>query len=564
MKKYIYILTLAVAAIALTSCEENGFLDKNPDARAEINSKKKVQLLLVSGYDIANMGPLCETSSDNIIDNNTPDAVGHVNHKEPSDKMYHQIFAWEAVTTNNQQDSPYAIWQGCYHNIAVANQALLAIEEIEKNDPTVDLGSERAEALLIRAFNHFILVNVFAQAYKNDETSAQDAGIHYMHDVETSVKPVYKRHSVTEVYHFIEEDLEKALETVSDDYYNVPKYHFNVKAAHAFAARFYLYMRQWDKVIEHANKVVGTTRAEAEQSMFDAKAAKKLGNGEEEMHAWFDAKSPANLLITSTNSVALWMFITDYARYTFNRAPEDLTVMGPGPNWDNRFPGCNVWQYNSNFGGFMATLIAAWEYTDKVAGIGYPHNLRREFTSGETLLCRAEAEIMTGKKEAAIEDMDIWTKGYCCTKDLTETNIKSFFRKGKTAQLTPVLHTNDMSSDWTVTDDQLPLIWCVLHFRRIETLHFGYRWLDIKRYGIELTHEIGYPVVTKTLIWNDDRRALQIPQEAILAGHEANPRLVLGDMENTPMSTAAPEKNDLERFLELKAEKPVLIPFDVE
>jgi hypothetical protein len=31
------------------------------------------------------------------------------------------------------------------------------------------------------------------------------------------------------------------------------------------------------------------------------------------------------------------------------------------------------------------------------------------------------------------------------------------------------------------------------------------------------------------LVWNDDRRAIQLPQEVIVAGMTANPREVLGD-----------------------------------
>jgi len=47
--------------------------------------------------------------------------------------------------------------------------------------------------------------------------------------------------------------------------------------------------------------------------------------------------------------------------------------------------------------------------------------------------------------------------------------------------------------------------------------------MDIKRYGIEITHIQGTNA-PKTLIVNDPRLAIQLPQEVILAGLEANPR----------------------------------------
>ena len=549
MKKNLAYIVL-VLVLGLTSCN---FLDKNPDNRTEIDTKKKVRLLLVNAYNAANYGPLCEFSSDNIIDNNTPDAYGHINTKQPFNQGYNQIFAWEDVTAFSSQDSPYWIWDYCYKSIAVANQALAAINELEKQGE--DLSAEKGEALLCRAYNHFILVNIFAQAYKDAEQSKSDVGIHYMTEAETEVKPAYERNSVAEVYDLIEKDLLEGLPLVSEDYYAVPKYHFNVKAAHAFAARFYLFKRDYDQVIAHANKVLGTTASEAASVMFDAANCKDKGNIELELYAWTDVASPSNLLILSTYSFALYGYASTSCRYTFNRAPRDYTVNGAGPCWDSSFPGASIWRFDANFGGFFSKLYEPFEYTDKVAGIGFPHSLRREFTTGETLLCRSEAEIMKGDIAAAVSDMDVWAKGYLCTKDLTDSRITSFFKKGKNVQHTPVLHNEDMCPTWKISDAQMPYIWCVLHLRRIETLHDGMRFFDIKRYGIELTHEIGYPVETKHLVWNDDRRAIQLPQEAILGGQKPNERVIVGD-NNAVSTTGGPttEPNGLELLMQLQSE----------
>ena len=547
-KKSLYILLLTV--LGLSSCN---FLDKNPDNRTEIDTKKKVRLLLVDAYNAPNYGPIGEVSSDNIIDNNTPDAQGHINTKQPFNQGYDQIFAWDDVTAFASQDSPYWIWQYCYRNIAVANQALDAIDRLEAKGEVMN--AERGEALLCRAYNHFILVNIFAQAYKDDELSKQDLGVHFMTEAETSVRPQYDRDNVAEVYRLIEQDLQEGLPLVSDEYYTVPKYHFNAKAAYAFAARFYLFKRDYDKVIEYANKVLGTTPGEAASVMFDAANCKSLGNIELELYAWMDAASQSNLLLQSTYSFALYSYTSTSCRYTFNRSPRDLTINGAGPCWDGNFPGASIWRFDANFGGFFSKLYEPFEYTDKVAGIGYPHSLRREFTTGETLLCRAEAEIMKGQLSAAVSDMDVWAKGYLCTQDLTDSRIKNFFKKGSNVQRTPTLNFNKVSPSWKISDDKLPYIWCVLHFRRIETLHDGMRWFDIKRYGIELTHEVGYPVKKYRLVWNDDRRAIQLPQEAIIGGQTPNPRVMVGD-NNGLVATGGPtaEPNGIGLFMELKDE----------
>lgn len=87
-----------------------------------------------------------------------------------------------------------------------------------------------------------------------------------------------------------------------------------------------------------------------------------------------------------------------------------------------------------------------------------------------------------------------------------------------------------MSSSFMVSAAQRPLIHCVLHFRRIETMFDGYRWFDIKRYGIEIERNIAGKGTDK-LVFNDLRRAIQLPQEVISAGLEANPRKI------TPVSS---------------------------
>ena len=101
MKKNIFVI-VALAVVALTGCD---FLDHEPDMRATIDTKEKVQLLLVSAYTEANAGAICEFSSDNIVDNNAPNEVGFSYSLSPLDQMYDEIFAWQPVKTSDLQDS---------------------------------------------------------------------------------------------------------------------------------------------------------------------------------------------------------------------------------------------------------------------------------------------------------------------------------------------------------------------------------------------------------------------------------------------------------------------------
>ncbi len=537
MKKNVNILYIAALTLVMGVMTGCNFLDKNPDMRASIDTKEKVRLLLVSAYTNANTGVLCEFSSDNIIDNNSPDDYGHCNSLLPLDKMYDEIFGWYPVVSSDQQDSPKYIWDGCYSAIAACNQALKAIEQLEAKG--TDMSAEKGEALMSRAYHHFLLATVFCQTYKDEAQSKQDSGIHYMTEPETEVAPVYYRGTVYDTYKAIQEDIEEALPLISDEYYTVPRYHFNVKAAHAFAARFYLYTRQWNKVVEHANYVLTTDDAATLGMLFDATYAKvECTDIQTEMNAWIDAKSPANLLIYTTMSQASYTVFPTYGRYQFNRDARNYTTSAGGPCWGGRFPGYTIWTAGQEYGSLLAYFDYLFEYTDKVNGYGYIHGVTRAFTTNETLLCRAEAKAQLNDLNGAINDLRMWAQGYNVggTMDtlangdvnLTLKKIKAFYTPGANVNFVPVLHTNDICPGWTLSADQEAIVDCALHFRRLETIHTGLRWLDLKRYGIEIEHRQGTNPVQK-LIWNDDRRAIQLPQEVILAGMAPNPRVNVGD-----------------------------------
>ena len=531
MKK-INIFIIATLTLALTGCD---FLDKNPDMRATIDTKEKVQLLLVSAYTRANSGAICEFSSDQVIDNDAPNSTGHAYSLNPLDKMYDEIFAWETIKSDGNQDSPKYIWDACYTAIATCNQALKAIEELEKQG--INMDAEKGEALVSRAYHHFVLANVFCQAWKDNERSKQDLGITYMTEPETTVSPHYERGTLYDTYKNIEKDLIEGLPLIDDSYYSVPKYHFNSKAAYAFAARFYLYTRDYDKVIQCANQVLTTDDASTLAMLYDAKKGSELGDPYQEQKLWIDPTGPWNLLIYTTMSQAPYTVFPDYGRYQHNGEASDYSTLCAGPCWKRMWPGFPLWLYNQEYGCFCAKFIYLFEYTDKVNGYGYIHGVTRAFTTNETLLCRAEAKIFKNDLSGAANDLRMWAQGYNVGRmdtlangdvNLTVDKINSFYGASADKHFTPELHNLNMSPKFQVTADQKPLIYCVLHFRRIETLHDGLRWHDLKRYGIEITHKRGTEPV-RTLVWNDDRRAIQLPQDVRMAGMTPNPRVNLGD-----------------------------------
>ena len=490
--------------------------------------------VLKYAYTSANNGVICEYSSDNVIDNNVPDPkTGYANDIAPLHEMYNEIFAWLPVTNTDNQDSPAYIWKQNYRAIISANQVLELIKERNGNTD-----AEKGEALLIRAYHHFLLVNVFCHAWKNNYDSRSDMGIPYLYDTKYTINSSTQRGSVYDTYNAIQSDLEDGLYLLSKSNKQLPTSRMNIKAAHAFAARFYLYKREWAKVVEHANYVLTTNDQTTLAMLFDAETNRDQSNIELAFNHYIDVNAPSNLLLIATYSSSAYAHFPTYGRYQVNGDAQNFATHGSGPCWNGQFPGVGFWSADQKLGGFIAKDYCDFEYTDKVAGYGYVRMVSRAFTTNETLLCRAEAKAHLNDLAGSANDFRLWCQSYNVggrmnmyadsTVKLDAAIITKFYTEKAGTKFAPVLHNQDMAAEWVITPEQLPFVHCALHFRRIETLHDGLRWHDLKRYGIEIEHVQGKDPA-RILVWNDDRRAIQLPQEIIKQGLTPNPRIILGD-----------------------------------
>lgn len=522
MKKYILLSSVATALLCFSSCED--FLDTLPDNRAEVNTEEKITSLLVSAYPGAYPVAMFEMASDNTADNGSLYDV--------ETQATEQAYLWQDIDADTDQDCPQGLWDECYTAIGAANQALQSIEELGNPE---SLNPQKGEALICRAYAHFILVNTFCQAY-NPGTAADQLGIPYMTEPETTVSPTYSRGTLAETYQKIDADIQAALPLIDDNLYTVPKYHFNMKSAYAFAARFYLFYVQedksnYEKVIEYANKVLGSNMQESLRSYSELTVYTDPDNIGD---AYIDASNPANLLITTVYSS--WPYIYGpwnlNLRYGMNRSVcEGETFLANAP-WGTNIAFRRM-IYNPEQKINFPKYMMYFEYTDKVNGIGYRHAVIVPFSTNETLLCRAEAYVMKAQPDytSATADLNSWASCITMsgTSNLTESQIEDFYNG---IDYTPVPLTSDgartvkkyLNPIFPFADvKQENFIHCILHARRMECIHDGSRWLDIKRYNIEISHnrEGLDPDVLKA---NDLRRAIQLPQDVINAGLEANPR----------------------------------------
>ncbi len=502
MKTRNILFALGVAGLmgSMQSCDS--FLDTMPDKRTEINTPTKVRDILLSAYPTLHPTIMFEFMSDNYADNGDM-------YSSPMNLAIESYMWKDAVESD--WDSPQEVWDANYRAIASANQALSAIEEM--GTPAECL-PYKGEALLCRAYGHFMLANTFCMAY-NERTAANELGIPYITAPEESVGVVYERGTLEDTYRKINEDIEEALPLVAGITFNIPMYHFNEKAAYAFAARFNLfYGKDYDKVIAYATKAIGTDPTSV---LRDLNGYDKFTTTKEWTYGYISADEPANLLLITNRSL--------YGRVGNQRYGITNDIFRSQLAW-SYFPGNKqLTVYNTVFhynymSYFIPKMTEIFEITNQIAQTGQPHVVIPAFTTDETLLCRAEAHVLKQEYEAAATDLSYWymKKGIsaCSAQQIID------FYKATDSKGNPNANVKELHTGVTYTEEQTYLIHAVLHARRVEGLHEGIRWMDIKRYGISYQHNIynGEPL---TLLQDDPRKAIQIPQEVLFAPGDMTP-----------------------------------------
>lgn len=538
MKNKIYkMFAMGLGVLALSSC--NDYLDKLPDERAELDSDLKITQLLVSAYPTVNNVLITEVLSDNMDDNGR---------QYSAPVIMEDIYRLED-TSEEGNDTPYYIWGGYYESVATVNEAIQGINNL--GNPA-SLQGALAEAKLIRAYSMFMLAQTFCMAW-NPEKADEYPGLPYPLIPEQDINATYERGTLRQLYEAIDKDIEEALPHIAEAAagYSIPKYHFNVKAAYAFAAHFNLYYMKYDRVIKYASEVLGSDPTTVMRYYEPYRALGFLDFA----NRWIRSEEQANLMILASYSIAPRYLNSSY-RFAHNydiTAYETYWVDMP---WGSGSSNNTIIYANKLYGSNQCVRYPSYyeqfEYTDKVAGIGYPHAVDPVFTGDLTILERAEAYCLSGDLESAVKDINTWIVTHCKESEgktvrpvMTVKSITSYVTGTDYAKRTPDgnrdrsfrkhMHPQGFTID-AEGSDQESMLQFILHMKRIETVFHGIRMQDLKRYGIEYTH----PVVgedPQIFIRGDLRGAVQIPNTVITAGLEGNPRQTPEEIKSFVLAT---------------------------
>ena len=460
MKRNISLLLFATAAWLFIGC--NDFLDKSPDSEldVDINSEEKIAELLTGAYPEASYIPFLEPRTDNV-----EERVNGVH-----SRLNESMFFWEDY---DQED-------------------------------------------LDTPLNYWMLVNIWSEPYGGKSTNP---GIPYITKPEKNALVDYQRGTVNEVYAKIEKDLKLGISLVSDTYYKHPKFHFNKKAAYAFASRFYLMKGEWKEVIAYADYVLGGDpktqlrpwRQYADELEFNHRSLYRK---------YAAAGEPANLLLTTTESRLARTTPSEKYGSTFNTVDKIFAqkgIEGGGDYAKMNFIGTYIFTSSAapvTTGRYLAKFdeLSNSESTGtKPRGL-YVTNVL--FTVDEVLLNRMEAYAMLKNYSHAIDDFLQYMQG----------------KFGFMPSVDRAVYTSTNSNNYNIytpfyglTLKQLAMVKLFLDFRQKEFYQEGLRWFDIRRFHLAVKRSSKssyyFPLEKEDL-----RKVLQIPTEAIQRGLTANPR----------------------------------------
>lgn len=308
----------------------------------------------------------------------------------------------------------------------------------------------RAEALAIRAFYYFRLVNLYGEPY-----NINPAALSVPLKLTSGVTAEYmERTTVAKVYETIVNDLKEASRIMDPLPIARRDYHINQPAIHILLSRVYLHMEKWAECAAEANKVF------------------EQGGALTNMTA-----VPASYWLSYLNPEVEWVF---------GGSPQaDQSTYVPAAAFRASFDTADVrWKY-----GFLVQTQSFVPLLAKYAIGG--SELVQTVRTAEAVLNRAEANVQADKLPEALKDLN----------DLRRTRIVGY-------------------KDTSITTKP-GLLQAVRDERRKEFCYEGFRWFDLRRYGMpaishRYQHALGEPILQYTLTQKDPMYILPFPTSLLL------------------------------------------------
>lgn len=243
MKK---IYTIILALVLLNSCN---YLDVVPVGKVIPENVTDFRAMMTSAYSkVPAYKRLLTVRADEVV----PFAYGYFF------SNYVDIALW-----NDQAPDPMTpsySWTEIYNVIFYANSVITEVMTANIDTHTDTREQLKAEALLLRAYMHFDLVNMYARYY-NPATASADRGIPLA--LKVDIGQDFIPSTVEEVYGQILEDIEEGINLMQVEEQPASiRYRFSTKAAKALKVKVLLYQMKWNEALEVAEELLPSSQLE--------------------------------------------------------------------------------------------------------------------------------------------------------------------------------------------------------------------------------------------------------------------------------------------------------------
>lgn len=463
------LLILFITALC-TACGD--FLE--PKSKSEFVPKDITslnELLLGEAYPTTNQASL------NLFLGLLDDDINTTQYYKPSQGTtydpYHAIFTWqpdmyETLEEEGYNDRQMNLYLPHYEKIRGANAVLDYMGTVSGSEE--DIKNVEAQALALRSFFYFQLINIFGQPYC-DYKDGLGVPLKLTSEV---VAELPNRATVSEVYEQIISDLLKAealYEDLPQEMQWKANYRTNLPMVQLLLSRSYLYTEQWENAAKYAKKVMDNTQF----SLFD------LNSMTEDYAAYHQYDNPETIWPYGNLSDYLkWELTTSdgtqgQAIYRIFKASDELIKCYD--EYDLRktkyfVPENNATQTPT---GEIHVLQAFAKLKvnegQPVLGFRFP----RSFRLSEAYLNYAEANAM------------LFKEGNAAARTEAEKALTDLRSKRMPAEYATVEITN--------ADE---LVAFARKERRRELCFESHRWFDLRRYGMPEIKHTWYPNATET------------------------------------------------------------------
>lgn len=236
-------VVMALAAFTLTACDN--FLDITPTGKVIAKTGEEYRALLTYEYKYF--------AKDRYTTTVRTDEILMDKNKSSSSDLEAYLDLWRWKDDNPSPTTTYFYWRNYYHAIYISNYIIEHQDEITEST-TAQIHQLVGESYMMRAYAHFLLVNLYAEDYSHC-TPATTRGIPML--LQADVNAIPASSSVEAVYQQVLADIAEA-----EKYLNVEKweagenYRFNKISAQALRARVFLYIGDWQKSLISAKAVI--------------------------------------------------------------------------------------------------------------------------------------------------------------------------------------------------------------------------------------------------------------------------------------------------------------------